>query len=189
VVELIQAGKVRHFAISNFGAWQSLEILHLCDRNGWPRPVMSQMIYNLLVRQIEFEYTRFCSTKRLHLTVYNPLAAGLLTGKYTSLQDEKCGGRFVGNKGYRRRYWSQRMLDGALGLQKIADSCGLSLTHLALSWVAQRDNIDSLLLGPSSNEQLLDCLAAGEKTIPEEVLKRIDEFLADFDGSDACYAR
>jgi hypothetical protein len=39
VDEVIRAGKVRHFAISNFGAWQSLEILHLCDANGWSRPV------------------------------------------------------------------------------------------------------------------------------------------------------
>jgi aryl-alcohol dehydrogenase-like predicted oxidoreductase len=150
---------------------------------------MSQMIYNLLVRQIEFEYTRFCKAKCLHLTVYNPLAGGLLTGKYTSLQDEKHGGRFVDNKNYRRRYWSQRMLDGALALQKIADACGLSLTHLVLSWVARRGCADSILLGPSSVDQFLDCLAAGEKTVPEKTGKQIDAFLADFDGTDACYAR
>jgi len=189
LVELIQAGKIRHFGISNFGAWQSLEILDLCDRNGWPRPVMSQMIGNLLVRQIEFEYTRFSKAKGLHLTVYNPLAGGLLTGKYASLQDEERGGRFVGNKGYRRRYWSRRMLDGTLALQKIAYTCGLPLTHLALTWVAQRGYADSMLLGPGNVEQFLDCLAAGEKTIPEEVSKQIDDFLAEFDGSDACYAR
>ena len=189
LVELIQAGKIRHFALSNFGAWQSLEVLNLCSRNGWPRPVMSQMIYNLLVRQIELEYTRLCATQQLHLTVYNPLAGGLLTGKYTSLQDEERGGRFIKNKRYRERYWSQRMLDGALALQKIANTCGLSLTHLALRWVLQRGCVDSILLGPSSTDQLLDCLAAGEKQVPEDALKDIDSFIGEFDGSDACYAR
>lgn len=189
VTGLIRTGKIRHFGISNFGAWQTLEILNLCERNGWPRPVMTQMIHNLLVRQIELEYTRLCLARQLHLTVYNPLAGGLLTGKYTSLQDEKQGDRFVSNAMYRRRYWSRRMLEGAQGLQRIADGCGLSLTHLALIWSAGRPGVSSLLLGPSSTDQLLDCLAAGEKTLADETLKEIDAFLVEFEGSDACYAR
>ncbi len=189
LVELIKEGKIRHFGLSNFGGWHTLEVLNLCERNGWPRPVMSQMILNLLVRQIEFEYTRLCEAKQLHLTVYNPLAGGLLTGKYTTLQDEAKGGRFVGNAMYRGRYWSQRMLDGALGLQRIADDCGMPLTHLALCWCAQRGYVDSILLGPSSCNQLLDCLEAGEKAIPDEAMAQIDSFLLDFDGSNACYAR
>jgi aryl-alcohol dehydrogenase-like predicted oxidoreductase len=81
------------------------------------------------------------------------------------------------------------MLDGALGLKKIADSCGMSLTHLALNWVAQRGDASSLLLGPSTAEQLMDCMAAGEITIPGDAMAEIDGFLAEFDGTDACYAR
>jgi aryl-alcohol dehydrogenase-like predicted oxidoreductase len=189
MAELIQAGKVRHFAISNFGAWQSYEVLRLCDDNGWPRPVMTQMIYNLLVRQIEHEYVRFCKAHDLHLTVYNPLAGGLLTGKYASLNDEKAGGRFVDNPNYRNRYWSQRMFDAMLRLKAIADELGMSLTHLALNWIAQAEEADSILLGPSNTHQLLDCLAADQAAIPNEGMARIDAFLKELDGTDATYAR
>jgi len=187
--ELIRAGKVRHFALSNFGGWQSHQVLRLCDDNGWPRPIAAQMIYNLLVRQIELEYVRFCKTHDLHLTVYNPLAAGLLTGKYASLTDEAAGGRFVDSDNYRRRYWSQRFFDASLRLKAIADGLGMSLTHLALNWIAQGDAASSILLGPSNTDQLLDCIAAGEATIPDEGLARIAAFLAEFDGTDATYAR
>jgi aryl-alcohol dehydrogenase-like predicted oxidoreductase len=189
LMELIEAGKIRHFGLSNFGGWHTYEALALCEQSGCPRPVMSQMILNMLVRQIEFEFTRLCEATELHLTVYNPLAGGLLTGKYTTLQDENEGGRFVNNAMYRQRYWNQRMLDGAHALQQIADGCGMPLTHLALCWCAQRPYVNSILLGPSSTDQLLDCLAAGEKTIPEDAMAKIDEALAEFDGSDACYAR
>ncbi len=189
MAELIEAGKVRHFALSNFGGWQSCEVLRLCDDRGWPRPVMGQMIYNLLVRQIEHEYVRFSKTHGLHLTVYNPLAGGLLTGKYASLSDERAGGRFVDNPNYRNRYWSRRFFDAMLGLKAIADDLGMSLTHMALGWIAQRGVADSILLGPSNAGQLLDCLAAGDAAIPVEGLERIDAFLADFDGTDATYAR
>ena len=189
VDEVIRAGKVRHVALSNFGAWQSCQVLRLCDANGWARPVMAQMIYNLLVRQIEHEYLRFCQTHRLHLTVYNPLAGGLLTGKYASLSDERAGGRFVDNPNYRNRYWSERFFNAMLRLKDIADPLGLSLTHLAINWIAQQDKADSILLGPSNTDQLLDCLAAGDATIPDEGLQAIDDFLLEFDGTDATYAR
>jgi len=186
---LVRAGKTRHFAISNYGAWQTYEILDLCDRHGWPRPVMTQMIYNLLLRQIELEYVSLCRHRGLHLTVYNPLAGGLLTGKYTSLQDEQHGSRFVSNEMYRKRYWTPRMLAGAQGLQRIADRYGLPLTHLALGWTTQHGKVDSILLGPSSEAQLRDCLAAGEKELPEEAMRDIDAFLLEFEGTNASYAR
>ncbi len=187
--EVVRAGKARYIGISHFGGWQSFEALRLSEGRAWPRPAMSQMIYNLLVRQIEYEYVRLCKTQGLHLSVYNPLAAGLLTGKYASLGDEAAGGRFVGNAMYRKRYWSQRFFEGMLRLKAIADGVGMSLTHLALSWVAQGDVADSILLGQSNTVQLHDCIAAGDVTISDGTMTQIDTFLADFDGTDATYAR
>lgn len=187
--EVIRAGKARYFGISNFAAWQSYEVLSLCEGRGWPRPAMTQMIYNLLLRQIEYEYTAFCKKHDLHLTAYNPLAGGLLTGKYATLADEEAGTRFVENRIYRQRYWTQRFFDGMLRLKEIAEELGMSLTHLAINWIAQQDKADSILLGPGNADQLLDGLAAGEATIPEEGMRRIDEFLAEFEGTDAMYAR
>jgi aryl-alcohol dehydrogenase-like predicted oxidoreductase len=187
--ELIEIGKVRHFGLSNFGAWQSADVLRICDENCWPRPAMTQMIYNVLLRQIEYEYVSFCRARGLHLTVYNPLAGGLLTGKYATLADESAGSRFVNNANYRNRYWTPRFFEGMLKLKEIADSIGMDLTHLALNWVAQKDTADSMLLGPSSANQLLDCINAGKSTIPDQAMEDIDTILLEFDGTDVSYAR
>jgi aryl-alcohol dehydrogenase-like predicted oxidoreductase len=189
MAELVRAGKVRFVGISNYGGWQSLEILNLCKANGWPAPVITQMLYNPLVRQIEYEYTRFTKSHELLLTVYNPLAGGLLTGKYASLDDEEKGRRFRDNAMYRGRYWSERMFSGMLGLKQIADAAGTSLTHLTLNWVVRKPFVDNILLGPGGLEQFLDCLAAFEQDIPEAVYDRVDEYIAGFEGTDATYAR
>jgi aryl-alcohol dehydrogenase-like predicted oxidoreductase len=189
LAEIVRAGKARWPGLSNFGAWQSLEILHLCEENGWPRPVVSQMIYNPLVRQIELEHVRFCRRYEVFLTVFNPLAAGLLTGKYANLDDQTKGSRFVDNPNYQKRFWSERMFQGMLGLNRIAQEEGMSLTHLTLAWIRQTGNADNILLGPSTYEQFEDCFAAGEKTISADGMKKIADFLLEFEGTDANYAR
>lgn len=189
VADVIAAGKARFLGISNYSAWQSLEILHLCEKNGWPAPVMAQMIFNPLVRQIEAEYVSFCRKHDVYLTVYNPLAGGLLTGKYATMDDRDKGGRFVDNPRYENRYWSRRMFDGMNGLYGVAEDEGMSLTHLTLNWIAQTGVADNILLGPSNADQLEDCVAAGLRSVSDEGLQRIDAFLQEFDGTDAVYAR
>jgi aryl-alcohol dehydrogenase-like predicted oxidoreductase len=187
--EVIESGKARYFGLSNFAAWQSLEVLNRCRANGWARPVIAQMIYNPLVRQIEYEYLSFAKTHGVHVTVYNPLAGGLLTGKYASLGDEKKGARFLPGNRYRDRYWSPRYLDGMMGLKRIAEEEGMSLTHLTLNWIAQSGKVNNILLGPSNEAQLIDCLAAGERTISAEGMEKIAAYLREFEGTNACYAR
>jgi len=189
MAELARAGKVRHWGLSNFGAWRSLEVLHLCEANGWPKPVISQMIYNPLIWQLEIEYVSFAKKHGIYLTAYNPLAGGLLTGKYATLADRAKGGRFIGNPRYEARYWSERMFQGMLRLKAIADEEKMSLTHLALNWIAQRGQVDNVLLGPSNTEQLLDCIAAGADKISDKGMEKLDAFLLAFEGTDTAYAR
>ena len=190
MAEVIATGKARYFGLSNFGAWQCEEILRLCAQHDWPQPVISQMIYNPLMRQIEYEYTRFVESRQMFLTVYNPLAGGLLTGKYASLADDRKGGRFSeDNAMYRNRYWSKRFMDGMLGLKQIADDEGISLTHLSLLWVARQPFVHNILLGPSNVQQFEDCLAAEDGELTDAALERISLCLDEFEGTDASYAR
>src|SRR5580704_4767062 len=75
---LIDSKKVRAWGVSNYASWQILEMLHVCDAREMPRPALSQVIYNLLIRQIEIEHLAFARRYGVEVTVYNPLAGGLL---------------------------------------------------------------------------------------------------------------
>jgi aryl-alcohol dehydrogenase-like predicted oxidoreductase len=83
MADLVRAGKIRHFGVSNHRAWRVAEICRLCDLAGIDRPVVSQPLYNALNRMVEVEHLPACSHLGLGVFPYSPLARGVLTGKYT----------------------------------------------------------------------------------------------------------
>jgi aryl-alcohol dehydrogenase-like predicted oxidoreductase len=189
VHELLRAGKARHWGVSNHAAWQILELRGLCDARGLPRPALSQVLYNMLVRQVEVEYLPFTRRYPLHTTVYNPLAGGLLSGRHVPGGSIPPGSRFDGNRLYQRRYWSERLLELAGRLGDVARAAGLSLVELAYAWLANQPGVDSVLAGPATVEHLDAALDACAKPLPPEVATRVDEVCREWLGTDATYAR
>lgn len=153
MAELLAAGKVREWGVSNYAAWQITEMIYLAERHGWPRVRVSQVMYNLLARRVEAEYAA-CS-RRFGLTdvVYNPLAGGLLTGKHAPDQEPPPGSRFT-RATYRERYWNEPLFAAVDDLRGVAAAAGVSLLELALRWVRDRPLTDRVLLGASSVDQL-----------------------------------
>jgi aryl-alcohol dehydrogenase-like predicted oxidoreductase len=184
---LLKAGKIRSWAVSNYASWQILEMFHLCDRSGLAKPIMSQVIYNLLIRQLEYEYFKFTSKYRIHSTVYNPLAGGLLSGKYPPGARWEAGGRFDANTMYQRRYWTPRLLEVVNAYGRLAES--MDLVTLAYAWVAGRPGVDSILIGPGSLDHLEAAIRGCQEVLSPEMRKRIDEAHYAYVGSDATYAR
>ncbi len=176
--KLIAAGKVGNFGVSNFASWQILEMIHL-----GVKPRVSQLVYNLLIRQLEIEYFRFAQKYGVHTTVYNPLGGGLLAGK------GKAGKRFENNPMYQRRYQTDRFFELADGFARLAAESGRTPVDLAYQWTAARPGVDSILLGPASVEQLDAAIDAVEKPLPKEVIDKADELYRAFQGTDAVYAR
>jgi aryl-alcohol dehydrogenase-like predicted oxidoreductase len=188
--ELIRAGKVRAWGMSNFASWQVLEAMHVADAQGVPRPAVAQQMYNAMIRQLDVEWFRFARTYTIHTTVYNPLAGGLLTGKHARSTEPEKGSRFDGNRLYQKRYWSERMFDFVEAFAAIAKDEGKSLVDLAYEFCATRPGVDSILLGPATVAQLDAGIDACErKTLSEAAKKKLDELHVAFQGTDATYAR
>jgi len=80
--DLIRAGKIRYFGVSNYRSWRVAEICRLCDEAGIDRPIASQPLYNALNREVEVEHLPACGYFGLGVVPYSPLARGVLTGKY-----------------------------------------------------------------------------------------------------------
>lgn len=156
---LVNAGKVRYPAVSNFGAWQILEMQHMAAANGW-RPVhICQPMYNLLMRNIETELLPMAAKHGVSTFVYNPLAGGLLTGKH-AIEETIKGGRFDGNKMYRDRYWNDEQFEAVRELSYAAGECHRSLVSLALNWILHHTAATGLILGASQMRHLSANLAA-----------------------------
>ena len=80
--DLVRAGKIRHFGVSNFRGWRIAEVMHACREANVAPPVVCQPYYNAMNRQPENEVLPACAHHGIGVVPYSPLARGVLTGKY-----------------------------------------------------------------------------------------------------------
>ncbi|MFO0735121.1 MAG: aldo/keto reductase [Labilithrix sp.] len=187
VAELLETKKIRSWGISNYGAWQVLEMMML--RPNMPRPVIAQHLYNTLIRELDVEWFSFARKYGVETTIYNPLAGGLLTGKHSRDGSTQKGSRFDRNKLYLGRYFTPAMFDRVDQLTAVAKDSGLSLLELAYAWAAGAKGVDSIILGPATVEQLEQGVAACRIQLTSEVRAKVDSLHRDWSGTDAHYVR
>ena len=186
---LVDSGRVRAWGVSNYASWQILEMRHLADATGLPHPAVSQLLYNAVHRQLEVEYFAYARCYPIHTTVYNPLAGGLLAGTHRLDEAPSPGSRFDGNDMYRRRYWTREMFDRVEQLRTVAQLESVSLVELAYAWVASRPDVDSVLVGPASVEQLDQAVDSIARPLSGDARSRIDELARAWSGTDTAYVR
>jgi aryl-alcohol dehydrogenase-like predicted oxidoreductase len=127
---------------------------------------------------IEEEIVPLCQHQGLGVIVYNPLAGGMLTGRYRSVRDAQAGTRFGLERAgalYRQRYWNEEVFDVVERLGCFVEERGKSLTHVAVAWVLAQPSITSAILGASKPEQLADSLAGVDLTLDDEELRACDD--------------
>uniref|UniRef100_A0A8C6QY97 NADP-dependent oxidoreductase domain-containing protein n=1 Tax=Nannospalax galili TaxID=1026970 RepID=A0A8C6QY97_NANGA len=165
--QLHQEGKFVELGLSNYASWEVAEICTLCKSNGWILPTVYQGMYNATTRQVEKELFPCLRNFGLRFYAYNPLAGGLLTGKYRyEDKDRKTEGRFFGNQWsqiYMNRYWKMEHFKGIdlveKALQAAYGTYAPSMTSAALRWMYHHSQLkgtygDAVILGVSSLEQL-----------------------------------
>jgi aryl-alcohol dehydrogenase-like predicted oxidoreductase len=150
---------------------------------------VSQVLYNLLHRQLDIEYFTFTRRYPVHTTVFNPLGGGFLAGTHKFEETPARGTRFDGNALYQRRYWTRPMFERVEQLRTVAQGEGLTMVQLATAWVASRQDVDSILVGPATVAQLDEAIDAAGKTLSADALRRIDELAREWAGTDTNYVR
>jgi aryl-alcohol dehydrogenase-like predicted oxidoreductase len=172
--DLIRSGKVRYLGVSNFAAWEISDLYWTASLNHLNPPIISQNGYNLLTRITETELVPCLAARRMGMVAFNPLAGGLLSGKYRSGQPQE-GTRFALDDMYIGRYWNGENFDAVERLKQVAAEAGMTVAQLALRWCATRPFLDSVILGVSRMEQLEQNLAAFENPeLPPAVAKQCD---------------
>ena len=159
--DLIRAGKIRHFGVSNFRGWRIAEIVHACRALGIPRPVASQPYYNAMNRTPENDILPACAHHGIGVVPYSPLARGVLTGKYrpgAAPEPESRAGRK--DKRILETEFREESLAIAQKVKAHADKKGMSSGHLAFNWVLANPIVTSVIAGPRTLDQWSDYLAA-----------------------------
>ncbi len=169
VGDLIRAGKIRSFGLSNFRGWRIAEVVRLCEKAGVPQPVVCQPYYNLLNREPETDILPACGHYGLGVVPYSPLARGVLTGKYPPGQPPAEGTR--AGSGDKRILETEFREESLVIAQKIKARCeakGWVPGQFAAAWVLANPLISSVIVGPRTLSHLEDVYGATDLTLDAE---------------------
>ena len=170
------AGKIRYIGSSGSAGWQLVESLWCAHDLRLNRPVVEQVAYHLLDRRAERDLVPAALTHETALTVWSPLAGGLLTGKYLA-EGSTAGMRLSTSDAWGAKHFTPATGSAVSGLAERAGQHGVPLTAFSLAWTLQRPGISSLVIGPRDPEQLQGQLAALDVTLDHNALEAIDEIV------------
>ena len=179
VADLIAAGKVRYWGLSNYRGWRIALASAIAESMGVPGPVVCQPYYNAMDRTPEVEILPACDYHGLGIVPYSPLARGVLTGKYgTSVSDTGRGTRASTNdKRMMETEWRAESLVIAQKIKKRAEKVGITAGQFAMSWVLNNALVTSVLVGPRTMGQWRDYLATLKYEFTEEDEAFIDSLV------------
>ena len=176
--DLVHSGKVLYIGCSNYPAWELSKALWTSDKIGLARFDSVQPRYNLLFRQIEAELLPLAMDQGIGVISYNPLAGGLLTGRYQPGQAPEEGSRFtVQNAGklYQARYWQEPQMQAVEELKAFCQEHHIDIAQLAIAWVLAQPAITSAIVGASKPEHLDQTLPAVDLVLDEQMRAVCDD--------------
>lgn len=165
--DIVLAGKARYIGVSTMYTWQLAKILQVCDKNGWARPINMQLQLNCAYREEEREMIPFCMDQGIGVSVFSPLARGILTSDLQSTRNQT--DFFTAEM-----YNDQASKDIAHSVAKVAAARGCLPAQVAQAWVLQKPEVSSMLVGADSPAQFDSALAALEMTLSAEELYEIE---------------
>lgn len=166
-----QEGKIRKIGMSNYHVSEMKRAFQLCKDHGLTPPTVYQGLYNPLNRAIEDDLLPVLRENNCSFVAYNPLAAGLLTGKYTTPDvSDVPKGRFRNNQNYLPRFYTDVNFQAMELIRQACNVANTSMVEATYRWLlchsALSEN-DGVLLGASSVKQLEQNLASCEAALAE----------------------
>ncbi|MFT4758904.1 MAG: aryl-alcohol dehydrogenase-like predicted oxidoreductase [Paraglaciecola sp.] len=172
IQELIKAGKIHHFGISNETPWGLMRFLNESEKHNLPRCRSIQNPYGLLNRTFEVGLSEIAMRENVGLLAYSPMGFGLLSGKFHKKADKPTD-RINKFKKF-ARYNSQQCWDATTKYIEIAEKHGMTPAQMSLAFVNDRPFVTSNIIGATSLEQLKENIGSAEITLSKEVLVEIE---------------
>ena len=176
--DIIDRGKALYWGTSEWSADDIRAAWEIAERHHLRKPVMEQPQYNILERRkVEHEYARLYDDIGLGLTIWSPLASGVLTGKYLDGVPEDSRAALPGYEWLRDLLTDERNHPKVRALAAIAEELGCSLAQMALAWCARNPHVSTVITGASRVEQVHENMGALDVVprLTDDVMARIRE--------------
>eukprot|EP01134_Creolimax_fragrantissima_P004311 CFRG4311T1 len=183
VDDCFKAGMFTRLGLSNYASWEVMDIYHLCKENGFVLPTVYQGLYNCVFRMVEPELLPALRYLGISFYAFNPLAGGILTGRY-KFEDDPDTGRFNKNSAwgveYRKRYWSGAFFEQMDTFKNACAEANITPADAAIRWVVHHSQLkseygDAIIIGGSCAAHIEQNTKACQMgPIPENVCSIID---------------
>lgn len=175
--DLIQSGKVRYIACSNFSGWHLMKSLSTSERYGWAKYVAHQAYYSLLNRDFEWELMPLGIDQNVGTIVWSPLSSGKLSGKYRRDRPAPSDARVAqgGNPVLNTSVDDERLHNIIDTLDTLVVETGKTISQIALNWLLQRPTVSNIIIGARNEEQLKQNLAAVGWNLTVEQVQKLDK--------------
>ncbi len=174
--DLVRSGKVRYIGSSNYTAWQVVEADWAAKTHNFTPYVSAQNEYSLLARGVEPDLTTVCEKYNIGLIPFFPLASGFLTGKYRPGQPGPEGARLSSGP-MAGRWVNDANFDMLTKLESFAQERGHSMVELAMSWLASKPYVPSVIAGATRPEQVTENARSADWKLTDEDMTAIDEIM------------
>jgi len=173
--QLIQSGKVRYIACSNFSGWHLMKSLSVSERYGWSKYIGHQAYYSLLDREFEWELMPLAIDQQIGTIVWSPLSSGRLSGKYRRNQPLPADNRMQQGGEHGPATDLPHLYNIVDALDELAGETGKTPAQVALNWLLQRPTISNIVIGARNEEQLKQNLGAVGWNLTIEQVKKLDK--------------
>jgi voltage-dependent potassium channel beta subunit len=180
---LVKQGKILYWGTSEWPADRIREAYLAAYKYGLTPPSMEQPEYNMFNRsKMEKEYLGLFDSEGMGITIWSPLASGVLTGKYNSGVPKGSRMSLPDYKFLRDKLESKEgadRLNKVKRLVKVADKLGVSLAQLSLAWCLKNKNVSTVILGATNTKQLDENLKSVQykDLLTESIMSRIENIL------------
>lgn len=179
--KLYTEGKFKELGLSNFPAWMVSDVWHICDKHGWVKPTIFEGIYNPLTRKAEIELNACLNYFGMRFYAYNPMAGGLLTGRYGKYEDNPTDGRFTHRPNYQNRYWKKSFFNAVDLLKAVCEKHGITTIEASYRWLTYHSMLnskrgDAIIIGASNLDHLKQNMAAVKAgPLPDAILDAFEQ--------------
>lgn len=173
--DLVQSGKVRYIACSNFSGWHLMKSLSVSERYGWSKYIAHQAYYSLLNREFEWELMPLGIDQKVGTMVWSPLSGGQLSGKIRRGQPMPEGSRYDQLGSHGPAADPELLYNIVDALTEVAEEVGKSIPQVALNWLLQRPTVSNIVIGARNEEQLKQNLGATGWNLSVEQVRKLDD--------------
>ena len=171
---LVNSGKVRYIACSNFSGWHLMKSLDVADRYGWARYCGHQVYYSLIDREYEWELMPLGLDQGVGALVWSPLGWGRLTGKIRRGQPLPAKSRLHKTAEIGPPVEDEHLFNVVDALDAVAKETGKSVPQVALNWLLQRPTVSTVIIGARNEQQLRQNLDAAGWNLSAEQTAKLD---------------